>query len=52
MDAHHSPIEFIDWFRRVRPEDYDFIRNPESSKPINRSVADLEDLRDQLREAA
>jgi hypothetical protein len=52
MGAHHSPIEFLDWFRRARPEDYDFIRNPESSKPINRSVSDLETLRDQLREVA
>lgn len=52
MEAHHSPVDFIEWFRRVRPEDYEFIKDPENSKPINRSLADLEDLREQLREAA
>lgn len=49
--AHESPVDFIEWFRRVRPDDYDFIRDPENSKPINRSLADLEDLRDELRAA-
>jgi hypothetical protein len=42
----------VEWFKASRPEDYRALSDPAIRAPINRSVADLEDLREQLREAA
>jgi 5-methylcytosine-specific restriction endonuclease McrA len=50
--AHDCPAAFVEWFKASRPEDYRALSDPEIRAPINRSVADLEDLREQLREAA
>jgi hypothetical protein len=49
--AHDAPVDFVEWFQAYRPDDYAFIRNYENRKPINRSVADLMELREQIKAA-
>jgi hypothetical protein len=46
--AHDSPLDFMEWFKSYRPEDYAFIRDPANRKPINRSIGDRMDLRAEL----
>jgi hypothetical protein len=46
--AHDCPAAFVWWFERVRPDDYTYLMNPDNRAPINRSIGDLIDLRDEM----
>lgn len=46
--AHDCAAVYAEWFRSHRPEDYAYCMKAENRAPINRSVADLQDLRDEM----
>jgi hypothetical protein len=48
MWAEHHPLEFSEWFKKHRLEDFRFLSDPENRRPIQRALGDYLELRAEL----
>ncbi len=50
FSAHENPIYFMSWFKKHRPEDYEYIKNPEFTKFKTWYISDYEEIKAKLKE--
>lgn len=46
--AHQHPLAFAKWFAEHRPDDYLFLTDPDNTRPIQRSLGQMEEVLEDL----